>query len=137
MRYPQPLTPARLVRRYKRFLADVALPSGELATVHCANPGSMLGLCAEGARVWLAPARPGRKLAWSWELIEADGALVGINTGHPNRLVEEALGAGRIPELAGYDRLRREVNTGPLRGSTFCSRPKAARRPMSRSRTCI
>ena len=112
MRFHAPLTPARLRRRYKRFLADVVLPSGETVVAHCANPGAMLGLCAEGARVWLAPARAGRKLAWSWELVEADGGLVGVNTGLPNRLVEEALRAGRIPELAGYAGLRREVRYG-------------------------
>jgi sugar fermentation stimulation protein A len=112
MRYREPLTPARLLRRYKRFLADVALPSGEQATVHCANPGSMLGLSAEGSRVWLSRARAGRKLAWSWELIEADGALVGVDTGLPNRMVEEALRAGRIPDLAGYDSVRREMKYG-------------------------
>src|SRR6266849_5078920 len=117
MRFAAPLLPATLVKRYKRFLADVVLPSGETMTVHCANPGSMIGLNVPGARIWLSKsANPHRKLAHSWELIEVDlGAgveLVGINTTHPNALAGEAIAAGLIPELAGYDGVRREVRYG-------------------------
>jgi sugar fermentation stimulation protein A len=117
MRFPSPLIPATLIRRYKRFLADVALPDGSETTVHVANPGSMLGLVAPGNRVFLSKSdNPNRKLPLSWELVEADfgnGAeLVGVNTGLPNRLVEEAIGWGIAPGLSGYARLRREVRYG-------------------------
>src|SRR6266511_4022886 len=117
MRLPAPLFPATLVRRYKRFLADVVLPSGETVTVHCANPGSMIGLAAAGARVWLSKSdNPKRKLAHSWELVEADFGggpeLVGVNTLHPNSLVAEALAEGRVPGFSGYARHRREVRYG-------------------------
>ncbi|WP_122520332.1 DNA/RNA nuclease SfsA [Pannonibacter phragmitetus] len=113
MDFEKPLVRGRLVKRYKRFLADVVLDSGEEITAHCANPGSMLGLNAPGSLVYLSRSdNPARKLAWSWEIIEADGALVGISTAHPNRLVEEALLAGLIPELSGFASLRREVKYG-------------------------
>ncbi|ALV28425.1 MULTISPECIES: DNA/RNA nuclease SfsA [Pannonibacter] len=113
MNFEKPLVRGRLVKRYKRFLADVVLDSGEEITAHCANPGSMLGLNAPGSLVYLSRSdNPARKLAWSWEIIEADGALVGISTAHPNRLVEEALLAGLIPELSGFAGLRREVKYG-------------------------
>jgi sugar fermentation stimulation protein A len=114
MRFPSPLIPATLIRRYKRFLADVTLADGSETTVHVANPGSMLGLVTPGSRVFLSRSESkNRKLPLSWELIEADfgaGAeLVGVNTGWPNRLVEEAITSGKIPPLSGYPRLRREV----------------------------
>ncbi len=113
MRFESALVPARLVRRYKRFLADVVLPNGEEVVAHCANPGSMLGCMPPDARVWLSPNRnPGAKLAWRWELVEIDGALVGINTARTNRIVEAALGARRIGALAGYRTIRREVKYG-------------------------
>ena len=113
MRFSAPLAPGRLVKRYKRFLADVVLDSGEGVTAHCANSGSMLSLARPGARVWLQKSDdPKRKLAWSWKLEEVDGALVCIDTGHPNAIVAEAIAAGVIPSLAGYASLRREVKYG-------------------------
>nr|WP_301288355.1 DNA/RNA nuclease SfsA [Natronospira proteinivora] len=101
----------RLIRRYKRFLADVVLDDGRHVTAHCPNTGSMLGCRAQGLRVWLSPAdKPGRRLKWTWELVQTGtGALVGIHTGRSNALVTEAIKAGWVKALAGYDSLRREV----------------------------
>ncbi|MBL8436714.1 MAG: DNA/RNA nuclease SfsA [Zoogloeaceae bacterium] len=114
MRLP-PLTEGRLLRRYQRFLADVALADGSVVTAHCPNTGSMLGCKEAGSRVWLSAAtRPTRKLPWTWELVEAaPGVKVGIHTGRTNALVREALGSGQIPSLRGYPRLRSEVALGP------------------------
>jgi sugar fermentation stimulation protein A len=117
MRFSEPLVRGRLLRRYKRFLADIELDGGEIVTAHCANPGSMLGLNDPGISAWLSKSdNPKRKLAWSLEVVEVDvgrgPTLVGINTGHPNRLVEDAISAGAISELAGYETLRREVKYG-------------------------
>ncbi len=113
MQFEQPLTQGRLIRRYKRFLADVLLDDGREVVAHCANPGSMMGLDQPGNRVWLsANTNPKAKLDWRWELLEVGGAMVGINTHHPNRIVAEAIEAGRIPELHGYENLQREVRYG-------------------------
>lgn len=113
MRFPYPLVHGTLIRRYKRFLADVVLDSGEEVTAHVANSGAMLGTSAPGMEVWLSPANsPTRKLAWSWELCRVDGALIGVNTAWPNAIAAEAIAAGLIPELAGYATLRREVKYG-------------------------
>jgi sugar fermentation stimulation protein A len=117
MLFASPLIPATLIRRYKRFLADVTLASGEEITVHVANPGSMIGLAAPGSRVWLSKSPSAtRKLPYSWELVEVDfgtGAeLVGVNTGHPNVLIAEALAAKTIPDLSRYLSVRREVKYG-------------------------
>ena len=117
MRFPTPLIEGRLLRRYKRFLADVRLEGGEEITAHCANPGAMLGLLAPDARVFLSHSdNPARKLHYSWEVVEADFGrgpeFVGVSTALPNRLVETALRGGFFHEFEGWPQVRREVKYG-------------------------
>ncbi|MCR9238635.1 MAG: DNA/RNA nuclease SfsA [Alphaproteobacteria bacterium] len=113
MKFDSPLIEGTLIKRYKRFLADIKLDDGSEITAHCANPGAMLGLKEPGQRVWLSKSdNPKRKLAYSWELTEADNTIIGINTARPNALVEEAINNGTIAELQNYETLRREVKYG-------------------------
>lgn len=114
MRFSTPLIPATLIRRYKRFLADVRLMDGQEVTAHCANPGAMSGLKEPGLRVWLEPNDdPKKKLKYGWRLAELpDGHMVGVDTSLPNRVVGEALRARQITGLRGYDDVRAEVPYG-------------------------
>ena len=113
MRFPLPLRRATLLKRYKRFLSDHRFEDGSTVTAHVANPGAMTGLVDEGLETWLSPAaNPKRKLPFSWEMVRICDGLVGVNTGWPNRLAADAIEAGAIPQLAGYDTIRREVAYG-------------------------
>src|SRR5512145_382218 len=112
MRFKSRLIRGTLIQRYKRFLADVRLANGEIVTAHCTNTGSMMGCKEPGSAVYLSRSHNlNRKLPYTWELIEADGIWVGINTLHPNRLVAEAVTSGTLHELDGYPIVRREVVT--------------------------
>jgi len=114
MKFAEPLVEGRLIRRYKRFLADVRLPGGEEVTAHCPNTGSMLGCQPDNARVWLSRSdNPKRKLKYTWELVETTPAVFAcVNTARPNAQAREAIEAGRVPELAGYTECRAEVRYG-------------------------
>lgn len=111
MEFDRPLIRATLLRRYKRFLADVTLEDGREVTAHCANPGAMLGVATPGATVWLEPNDdPKRKLKYAWKLIELGGGdFAGIDTSVPNKVVGEALRSGNIAEAAAYSDVRAEV----------------------------
>ena len=123
MRLPK-LIDARLVRRYKRFLADVTLPDGSVITVHCPNTGAMTGCAPEGARVWLSQSdNPKRKYPHTWELVETAQGIVSVNTGRANALVSEVLHAGDagISPFGRLDEIRSEVKIPDDRGRfDFC-----------------
>ncbi len=115
MRFQTPLVPARLLRRYKRFLSDIVLEAdGREVVAHCPNPGAMLGLADPGMRVWVEPNEdPKKKLKYGWRLVELPGDhWAGIDTAVPNRVVGEALRAGKIPGLETYSGVRPEVKYG-------------------------
>jgi len=104
------LTDGHILRRYKRFLVDVELSSGEVVKAHCPNTGSMLGCWEPRAPVQLSRSdNPKRKLAWTLERVDMGRGWIGVHTGRTNYVVEEALGEGRIPSLAGYPAIRREA----------------------------
>lgn len=111
MRFQTPLVPARLIRRYKRFLADARLEDGREITAHCANPGSMMGLAIEGSKIWLEPNDdPKKKLKYGWRLVDHEnGHFTGVDTSVPNRALRAALEAGEISELSAYATVRPEV----------------------------
>lgn len=111
MRFKTSLERGTLIRRYKRFLADVRLADGTETTIHVPNPGAMLGLTEPGLTVWMSRSPdPKRKLPLTMEMLDLPGAgVVGVNTMNPNRIGEAAIAADAIPELTGYPILRREV----------------------------
>ena len=114
MHYSSSLIAATLIRRYKRFLADVELASGEVITVHSPNTGSMLGCAEPGMRVWIRHTNsPTRKYPYAWELSETvDGTLINVNTILSNKLVREGIDSGVVSELAGYEHCQPEVKYG-------------------------
>jgi len=114
MRFQTPLVPATLIRRYKRFLADIRLADGREVTAHCANPGSMLGLAGPGMKIWVEPNDdPKKKLKYGWRLVDHEnGHFTGVDTSQPNRALRIAFEARAIPELAQYDVIRPEQKYG-------------------------
>lgn len=111
--FPKPLISGRLIRRYKRFLADIELETGEQIVAHCPNTGPMTGVCEIGAPVQVSyHSDPKRKLPYTWELIWVDQTWVGINTALPNRLIQFGLAQEWFPELRGFESLKREVPYG-------------------------
>lgn len=117
MIFKPPLKEAVLIRRYKRFLADIETPDGQILTIHCPNTGSMMNCSAQGSRVWYSKsANPKRKYPHTLEIVETEhGHKVGINTGSANGLVAEAIKNQTVSELAGYNTMRREVPYGSER----------------------
>ena len=114
MQFQTPLIPARLIRRYKRFLADIQLADGREVTAHCANPGSMMGLTGEGMKIWVEPNDdPKKKLKYGWRLVDHEnGHFTGVDTAVPNRALKAALLAGEVPEFADYQTVLPEQKYG-------------------------
>lgn len=114
MRFQTPLVSARLIRRYKRFLADIRLEDGREVTAHCANPGSMMGLKEPGIRIWVEPNDdPKKKLKYGWRLVDHEnGHFTGVDTSLPNRALRAAIMAGEVPELAAYKTVKPEQKYG-------------------------
>jgi sugar fermentation stimulation protein A len=107
-----PLITGKLIKRYKRFMADVELDTGEVVVAHCPNSGSMKGCAIPGSKVWLSKSdNPKRKLKYTWELILTPDTMIGINTQVPNKLVKQSIENNLIQELSGYDKVKAEIKT--------------------------
>ena len=125
MKFSNNLVHGRLLKRYKRFLADVELDNGEIVTAHCTNSGSMKTALEEGAEVYLTyHGNPERKTQYTWEMIKINGDWIGINTNHPNILAYEAIRDGTIEKLKGYTHVRREVKSGQSRIDVYAENEK-------------
>jgi sugar fermentation stimulation protein A len=112
MRFEPPLQPATLVRRYKRFLADIRFADGQEATAHVPNSGAMLGVSTPGSAVWVQPAGPGRKLPYSLKFVQTPTSWAGVDTMLPNQMVGEALRARRLSMFSAYPSVRAEAPYG-------------------------
>ena len=120
MKFGKPLVHGKLIKRYKRFLADIQLDNGEIVVAHCTNSGTMKSCLEEGAEVFLTPVNdPKRKTRFTWEMIRINNGWVGINTSNPNLLAYEAILYGEIPGLKGYTHVQREVKFGDSRFDIF------------------
>lgn len=127
MKFINPLIHGRLVKRYKRFLADVTLDDGTVVTAHCTNSGSMKSCLEDDAEVWLTPVNdPKRKTRFTWEMIRIDGDWVGINTSNPNALAFEWVSGGVVPGLEGMINLRREVKWEDSRFDLYGEKAESA-----------
>lgn len=120
MKFKEKLVHGKLIKRYKRFLADVVLDDGRVVTAHCTNSGTMKSCLEEGAEVFLTPVNdPKRKTRFTWEMIKINGSWVGINTGNPNVLAFDAIKNNQIPGLSGYSKVKREVKFGDSRFDVY------------------
>ena len=120
MQFQEKLIHGTLVKRYKRFLADIKLDDGSVVTAHCTNSGSMKSCLENGAEVFLTPVNdPKRRTRFTWEMIKINNDWVGINTGNPNKLAFETVAAGTVPGLEGYTNVKREVKFGDSRFDIF------------------
>ncbi len=120
MKFQQKLVHGTLIKRYKRFLADVKLDDGKVVVAHCTNSGTMKSCLENDAEVYLTPVNdPARKTKFTWEMIKINGDWVGINTGNPNKLAFEAISEGKIPGLENYTNVQREVKFGDSRFDVF------------------
>lgn len=113
MKFAKKLLKGTLIKRYKRFLADIELENGQIVTAHCANSGALYGVTTPGLAVWLSESdNPARKLKYTWELAQVNGVMIGVNTSWPNALAVEGIENQVITELQGYAQLKREVKYG-------------------------